>query len=250
MKNSKLQKSAAWIAAVVLVVAVCVLGTNLVKAARNESEIERMSGSGMESDGIEESGLENESVAEDELKSETENGSADGGETAEASLTRIWGPVLTVNGDRIHIDNRSGFGGQGEIVLMADPELTRVVNASDGLPADVSSLTADTPVFAYILPQMMMSEPPVVSAELILCDIPADLRVPDYVHVRSVEQQPDGSYLLESENGMQYLVPEDCEVMPYRTRNIVTLADITQGSACVVWSDEHRTAQKILLFAA
>lgn len=213
MKNSKLQKSAAWIAAVVLVVAVCVLGTQLVKAARNESEIE-----------IERMG--------------------------EASLTRIWGPVLAVDGDRIHIDNRSGFGGQGEIVLMADSELTRVVNASDGLPADVSSLTADTPVFAYILPQMMMSEPPVVSAELILCDIPADLRVPDYVYVRSVEQQPDGSYLLESESGMQYLVPEDCEVMPYRTRNIVTLADITQGSACVVWSDEHRTAQKILLFAA
>ena len=119
----------------------------------------------------------------------------------------------------------------------------------NGYPVEVSELTEGEAVFVYIGPAAAMSEPPIVNATLILCKIPSDLRIPDYVQVTAMEEQPDGSYLLSGNNGIQYLVPMDCEILPYLTRNIVTLQDIQTGSSCLIWSDEKRTVQKIVLFA-
>ena len=41
-----------------------------------------------------------------------------------------------------------------------------------------------------------------------------------------MEEQSDGSYLLSGDNGIQYLVPADCEILPFLTRNVVTLQDV------------------------
>lgn len=170
-------------------------------------------------------------------------------EAPAASFMRIWGPVLSVGENSITIDNRSECGVRGEIVLLVDPENTRLLDGENGYPEELSELEVDDPVFAYIGQTMTLSIPAQVNAELIFCDIPDDLRVPEYVRVTQMEQQSDGSYLMTVEGQMQYLVPENCEILPYLTRNLVTLADVQSDSTCLVWCDEKLTAKKIVLFA-
>lgn len=167
----------------------------------------------------------------------------------ESASVRIWGPILRLEDGDLVIDNRSDVSFRGEMVVTVDPESTRILDGENGYPVEVSELTEGEAVFVYIGPAATMSEPPIVNASLILCRIPSDLRIPDYVQVTAMEEQTDGSYLLSGTNGIQYLVPADCEILPYLTRNIVTLQDIQAGSSCLVWSDEKRTAQKIVLFA-
>ena len=147
------------------------------------------------------------------------------------------------------IDNRSEVSFRGEMVVTVDPVHTRILDGENGYPVEVSELNEGEAVFVYIGSAATMSEPPMVNASLILCKIPSDLRVPDYVHVTAMEEQSDGSYLLSGDNGIQYLVPADCEILPFLTRNVVTLQDVQAGGSCLIWSDERRTAQKIVLFA-
>ncbi len=162
---------------------------------------------------------------------------------------RVWGPVLSVEEGTVVIDNRSDLSFRGEMILSIEEEGTRILDAENGYPVELSELSEEEAVFAYIGSTAALSEPPMVSASLILCEIPDDLRIPDYVHVVAMEEQPDGSYLLTGDNEIQYLVPQECETLPYLTRNVVTLQDIQEGKECLIWSDEKRTAQKIVLFA-
>lgn len=167
----------------------------------------------------------------------------------EPSSIRIWGPVLSVEEGRVVIDNRSDVSFRGEMILSVDGEQTRILDAENGYPVELSELSEGEAVFVYIGPTAALSEPPIVSASLILCKIPDSLRVPDYVRVSAMEEQSDGSYFLSGDNEIQYLVPMECEILPYLTRNVVTLQDVQAGSTCLIWTDERRTAQKIVLFA-
>lgn len=167
----------------------------------------------------------------------------------ESTSIRVWGPILRVEDGNLVIDNRSDLSFRGEMILAVDRENTRILDGENGYPVEVSELNEEEAVFAYIEPTAALSEPPIVNASLILCRLPDDLRVPDYVRVTAMEEQTGGSYLLSGDNGIQYLVPGDCEILPFLTRNIVTLQDVVAGSGCLVWSDEQRAAQKIVLFA-
>lgn len=189
-------------------------------------------------------GQETQASAED-----TEQLPGDIGQAGENTSVRIWGPILRVEDGNVVIDNRSEVSFRGEVVVTVDPEHTRILDGENGYPVEVSELNEGEAVFVYIGPAATMSEPPMVNASLILCKIPSDLRVPDYVHVTAMEEQADGSYLLSGDNGIQYLVPADCEILPFLTRNVVTLQDVQAGGSCLIWSDERRTAQKIVLFA-
>ena len=162
---------------------------------------------------------------------------------------RIWGPILRVEDGNLVIDNRSDVSFRGEMVVTVDPEHTRILDGENRYPVEVSELNEEEAVYVYIEPAAALSEPPIVNASLILCKIPDDLRIPDYVHVTDMEEQTDGSYLLSADNGIQYAVAKDCEILPYLTRNVVMLQDVQAGSSCLVWSDERRAAQKIVLFA-
>lgn len=169
-------------------------------------------------------------------------------ESQTSSWIRVWGPVLETGTDSITIDNRSENGSRGELVLMIDPETTRLLDGEDGDPEELSDLEKGDPVFAYIEQVMTLSLPPMVSAAVIFCDIPDDLRVPEYVRVTEMNQQSDGSYLMTADNNMQYTVPENCKIRPYLTKNVVTLGDVQPESTCLVWRNEKLEAKKILLF--
>ena len=37
------------------------------------------------------------------------------------------------------------------------------------------------------------------------------------------------------------------EIVPFRTKNIVSLGDLTAGRGCLIWLDENETAVKLVL---
>lgn len=183
--------------------------------------------------------------------SEAEAVTVDGSEMEAmfADSIRIWGTVLGVEDGMIRIDNQSGVSFAGEIVLNIDDEHSRVLDAENGFPVALEDIQAGEVIYAWIGPAMTMSLPPMTTAEMVICKIPADYKVPDYVTVKSMEEQQDGSWVLTAANESVYQIPADCDILPYLTRNMVRLTDVEAGSKCLIWSDANGVWQKIVLFS-
>lgn len=161
----------------------------------------------------------------------------------------VWGPVLRVTEDRIYIDNISDHSMKGEIAITISPDYSRVVEAVNGYPVALGDLKEGDFIYAYLGPAMTMSLPPIANGKMVICKAPADFKVPEYMRVTGVQTLEDGSVRITGSNGNMYLAPADCTILPYLTRQMVYLDSITEGSTCLVWSDDNNQATKIVLFA-
>lgn len=197
-------------------------------------------GAAQETDAVEEAGaVEGTEAAE---------GAAEQG--VQSDLLCIWGTITNISAEesQITINNQSGVSYAGEIVLNIDSEGTRVLGAENGFPVQLSDLTVGETIYAYIGQAMTMSLPPMTNAKMIICKIPADFKAPEYVTVSSMTEK-DGNWELVGTNGTTYAVPAACEILPYKTRNIVVLQDVAKDSKLLVWSDAENQATKLVLFA-
>lgn len=169
---------------------------------------------------------------------------------------RIWGPVTkeadseaSQNAHTLTMDNQSGQSYDGEIRLNITDIYTRILDAQTGMPVAFSDIEDGSVVYAYIGPAMTMSLPPMANASLILCNIPADGQVPDYVKIESVSWNTGRTQAtVKAADGSTYTVWADCQVLPYLTRNIVTVDDLDAGRSCLIWTGEDGQASRILLF--
>ena len=161
----------------------------------------------------------------------------------------ISGPVLSVENGQITMDNQSGNSYAGEVVLTVSSDTTTIVDGEQGLPVDLSEIKVGDTIYAYIGPAMTMSLPPQTNAEFIVCKVPADAKAPEYVKVKSMEENKDESWTLVSDAGTTYQIAADCPIQPYLTRQIVKLIDVVDGSRVLIWSDAQNQAQKLVLFA-
>ena len=176
-------------------------------------------------------------------------GPGTGQQAAALDMIRIWGPVLGVEEGVIRIDNQSGTSYAGEIVLNISDDYSRVLDAQNGYPAGLDTIQAGDFIYAYIGPAMTMSLPPMTTAEMVICQVPEDFRAPDYVRVKAMQENADGSWTLTATDDAVYQVPSDCQLLPYLTRNIVRLSDVAESSTCLIWTDAAGSVQKIVLFA-
>lgn len=188
-----------------------------------------------------------DSDAEAENTAENEAEDAEMG-TMIAETIRVWGPVLSVDDGAIMIDNQSGISSSGEMVLQIAEE-TRVLDAENGFPVELTKIEEGEVIYANIGMAMTMSLPPQTTAEAIICEVPEDFKAPDYVQVVTMEQGKDDSYEMTASNGETYQVPADCEILPFLTRDIVMLQDVTEGRTVLVWSDAENQVEKLVLFA-
>ncbi len=168
----------------------------------------------------------------------------------ELQSVRIYGTVSRDESGRLTVDNQSGQSYSGEIVLNVSDQDTLILDAVDGLPVSAEDIKDGDMIYVYVGPAMTMSLPPQTNALLIICNIPADFKVPDYVTVDSVVTDAASSKsVLTTTDGATFEIPSDCTILPYLTKNIVTLDDLSQGRTCLIWSDDQGVAQKIVLFA-
>ena len=130
-----------------------------------------------------------------------------------------------------------------------------ILDAVSGEPVDAKSIKDGSTVYAWLGAQtaMTMSLPPQVTPELLLVNIPADYKVPQYdVIVRadgltSVEGKRSGMSVTLSD-GTVYQVWEDAQVKPYLTRNRVTYQDLLPGTRVLVWADDSGKVSKVIVF--
>ena len=170
-------------------------------------------------------------------------------EQAEDSV-RLYGPATQMEDGRLSIDSQADQGYQGEVILNVSQESTYVLDAVSGLPIELSDIKDGDTIYAYIGPAMTMSLPPMTNATMIFANVPADFKVPDYVTVKSVVTDAASSQsVLTAMDGTEYTLADDCGIVPYLTRNIVKLQDLTAGTSCLLWEDENGIVTKVMIFA-
>lgn len=131
-----------------------------------------------------------------------------------------------------------------------------ILDAVSGEPVDAKSIKDGSTVYAWLGAQtaVAMSLPPQVTPELLLVNVPADYKVPQYdVIVRSdgltglgIPNRSGMSVTLS--DGTVYQVWQDAQVKPYLTRNRVTYQDLLPGTRVLVWADDKGQASKIIIF--
>lgn len=162
---------------------------------------------------------------------------------------KIYGPVTKEGENRLHMVRQDQDGAGQDIILNVSPDNTRILDAVTGFPVAADQIRDNETVYAYIGPAVTMSLPPIGSAHMVLCNIPADYKVPEYVTVSSVSINSDGSTGTLKADGADYRITSDSQVLPYLTRNIVTIQDLTQGRKCLVWTEAgSNQVTKLVLF--
>ena len=131
-----------------------------------------------------------------------------------------------------------------------------ILDAVSGEQVDAKSIKDGSTVYAWLGAQtaVAMSLPPQVTPELLLVNVPADYKVPQYdVIVRSdgltglgIPNRSGMSVTLS--DGTVYQVWQDAQVKPYLTRNRVTYQDLLPGTRVLVWADDKGQASKIIVF--
>ena len=193
------------------------------------------------------------SSAEETTVVETVSGTIESAEAqpeqAEDSVC-LFGPATQMEDGRLSIDSQADQGYQGEVILNVSRESTYVLDAVSGLPIELSDIKDGDTIYAYIGPAMTMSLPPMTNATMIFANVPADFKVPDYVTVKSVVTDAASSQsVLTAMDGTEYTLADDCGIVPYLTRNIVKLQDLTAGTSCLLWEDENEIVTKVMIFA-
>ena len=197
-----------------------------------------------------EPGQETEEQQEPEAPAESPDMDEETGDQDEAVSdvpVRIYGVVQEIGEDTVMVDNQSENSSAGEIILTIDPESTMLVDGQTGLPITLADM--ETGSFeAYLGPVMTMSLPPQTTPYVVIANIPEDAAAPVYVIAAQDAVSADGVYTLEGTDGSSWEIPEDADIQPFRTRNIVTVADITEGRGCLIWQDGQGTVTKVVLF--
>lgn len=160
----------------------------------------------------------------------------------------VWGTVISAGDGRIYLDNISGNSSPGEIVINVSGEGSRVVEGVNGFPVSPEDLKPGDFIYAYLGPVMTMSLPPQTQGQMVICKVPEGQKVPEYIRVTGVQAQEDGSVTVTGNNGNTYQIPADSQILPFLTRNIVTIQDIAKDRTCMIWSDENNQATKVVLF--
>lgn len=164
---------------------------------------------------------------------------------------RIYGTVHKEEGWLLLTDIH-GDTALDQLILNVSEE-TRILDAVNGFPVSAEELQEGESVCAYISQAMALSLPPQSHASMIICRIPEDFAAPSFETADSLTWNEDGSAVLKTVRGNEYMIGSSTTLLPYLTRNIVTAADLTRGRTCLVWSapqaDGQNAASKIVIFA-
>ncbi|GBG11030.1 hypothetical protein PAT3040_05809 [Paenibacillus agaridevorans] len=170
---------------------------------------------------------------------------------------RVYGQAASIEENRITLENNNDNAEFPSIVLNIG-ENTRILNAVDGLPMKLEDIRENETLYAYVGPAMTMSLPPISNAELIIAGIPADFAVPTYAEIEGVKKGTDGSVVLKTNQDVDFTITTDTTLIPFLTKNIITVDHLRPGSKVLVWSQavtedgkqaaDAGTANKVVAF--
>ena len=166
--------------------------------------------------------------------------------------TVIWGTVAHQKDGGLLMSTPTGEPTEDYILWT---EGVAILDAVSGEPVDATAIKDGSTVYAWLGAQtaMTMSLPPQVTPELLLINIPADFKVPQYdVIVRAnyiMKGIPGYSGMaITLSDGTACQVWQDAAVTPYLTRNRVTYQDLLPGTRVLVWADDEGQASRVIVF--
>lgn len=166
--------------------------------------------------------------------------------------TVIWGTVAHQKDGGLLMSTPTGKPTEDYILWT---EGVAILDAVSGEPVDATAIKDGSTVYAWLGAQtaMTMSLPPQVTPELLLVNIPADFKVPQYdVIVRAnyiMKGIPGYSGMaITLSDGTVCQVWQDAAVTPYLTRNRVTYQDLLPGTRVLVWADDEGQASRVIVF--
>lgn len=169
-------------------------------------------------------------------------------EPAEApAFVRVWGRVSPWDGDGILLKNSNPDDPLNEVVV--HPSEAPAVDAVTGLPLDLKTVKEGETLYAWAGPAMTLSLPPQVSAQVIVGNIPAGFKVPEFCEIagRAVSPVPgdEGNPKFPLTGGGELEVTEKTVYTPWLTKQLVRMEDLTPGTRVLAWKDQNGAAEKI-----
>ena len=142
--------------------------------------------------------------------------------------------------------------GENDEVDLIISEETVAVDA-EGMPIDLATLQVGALIDATQSMAQTMSLPPQSQAIAIVLKAEEKMS-PKYMEIKTISDE-EGKTAFESLDGNYLIaVDENTEFVPYKTRNIVTRADLKADSKVLVWYDistksipEQATAKKVMI---
>ncbi len=123
-------------------------------------------------------------------------------------------------------------------VILKVSEETWIVDSASGLPLSLADIKAGDQVIAYHSPVMTRSLPPQTNAKVLLVNPPQDKGAGTYVKVAQLTRREDGSIRILNDSGDLVLtIRPETPISPFRTKNIVTIDDIEEGSEMIAYFD-------------
>lgn len=141
-----------------------------------------------------------------------------------------------------------------EIVLNI-AEQTLVIDSQNAIASNVADIAVGDVISVNHSMAMTMSIPAQTAAYAIVTNL-SETEAPAKLHtVESVTENEDGSITVVTDNGDLFMyITGDTAISPYRTRNIVAMGDITEGTTFFAWYDAvtmsipaQTTASKIVI---
>lgn len=163
------------------------------------------------------------------------------------AFVRVWGRVSPWDGEGILLKNSNPDDPLSEVVI--HPGEAPAVDAVTGLPLDLKTVKEGDTLYAWAGPAMTLSLPPQVSAQVIVGNIPADFKVPEFCEIagRAVSPAPgdEGNPKFPLTGGGELEVTEKTVYTPWLTKQLVRMEDLTPGTRVLAWKDQKGAAEKI-----
>lgn len=148
---------------------------------------------------------------------------------------------ITFNSNEFLVDENGEYKDTTSEIILKTTANTPVLDGTTLAPVAMSEIDTAQPVYVWTAQAMTMSIPPQTAAQILIVNVPQDASAPMYVVAQQVETKEDGSIVITDQDGVTWRADAGTEVMPYLTRNIVTLEDIHEGTRLVV-SQESDTS--------
>ena len=148
---------------------------------------------------------------------------------------------ITFNSNELLVDENGEYKDTTSEIILKTTANTPVLDGTTLAPVAMSEIDTVQPVYVWTAQAMTMSIPPQTAAQILIVNVPQDASAPMYVVAQQVETKEDGSIVIMDQDGVTWRADAGTEVMPYLTRNIVTLEDIHEGTRLVV-SQESDTS--------
>ena len=240
------------------------------KAVAAESKTEKAVETTAESEASKET--ETSGSSDDKLKPFPEDSSEAASDEVYIDMQPVskWGYIESVdeankkinfNSNEFTVDDKGNYSETTSEIVLNVADSTPILDGTTLAPVAMSDIDTSAPVYVWVAQAMTMSMPPQTAAQVIIVNVPEDASAPMYVIAQKVENT-DGGIIITDQDGVKWRADGDTEVMPYLTRNIVTLDDIKEGTRLVLTQDSAVTtsgtekagdadayAAKILVFA-